>query len=103
MGLYLRGAERDECWEETPLEGVFEFELGFEVRSVSIIGGLGDLEGLEWRDIADGDREEGNEERDVRRFDRTLMFPLELWEAMVSVVVVRCGIAGLVALVVFRL
>lgn len=46
-GLYLRGADNDECCDDTPLEGVFEFELGSDVRSVSIMGGLGDLDGLE--------------------------------------------------------
>jgi len=50
-----------------PLEGVFEFELGSEMRSVSIMGGLGDLDGLlECLDIAEGDLEEGNEDRDWR-------------------------------------
>jgi hypothetical protein len=37
-----------------PLDGVFELELGSDVRSVSIIGGFGLLEGLEFRDIAEG-------------------------------------------------
>jgi hypothetical protein len=69
---------------------------------VSIIGGLGDLDGLECRDIADGDREEGKEEREVRRLGA---LPLEL--AVVSVVpvvplvvgrcIVAAGAAALVA------
>ncbi len=59
------------------------------------MGGLGDLDGLECRDIADGDREEGKEERDVRRLGA---LPLEL--VVVSVVPVvprvvgRCIVAG---------
>ena len=97
-GLYFRGAERDECCDDTPLDGVLEFELGLEVRSVSIMGGLGDLDGLECRDIADGDREEGKEEREVRRLGA---LPLEL--VVVSVVPVvprvvgRCIVAALVS------
>lgn len=63
--MYFRRPDKDECCEEMPLDGVFEFELGLDVRSVSIIGGFGDLEGLEWRDIAEGERDEGNEERDA--------------------------------------
>jgi hypothetical protein len=93
-GLYFRGAERDECCDDTPLDGVLEFELGLEVRSVSIMGGLGDLEGLECRDIADGDREEGKEEREVRRLGA---LPLELVVSVVPVVprvVGRCIVAG---------
>ena len=59
------------------------------------MGGLGDLDGLECRDIADGDREEGKEEREVRRLGA---LPLEL--VVVSVVPVvprvvgRCIVAG---------
>jgi hypothetical protein len=67
-GLYFLGAESEECWDDTPLVGVFELELGSDVRSVSIIGGLGLLEGREFRDIVEGDRAGGNEEREVRRF-----------------------------------
>jgi hypothetical protein len=101
-GLYFRGAERDECCEDTPLDGVFEVELGSEFRSVSIMGGLGDLDGLECRLIAEGEREEGNEDSEVLRFAGAL--PLELQVDMVSVVpavplvVGRC-IAALVAFV----
>ena len=83
-GLYFRGADSDECCEDIPLDGVFEFELGSDVRSVSIIGGLGDLEGRECRDIVEGDREDGNDERDVLRLGAAL--PLELQVAAVSVV-----------------
>jgi hypothetical protein len=53
---------------------------------VSIMGGLGDLDGLECRDMADGEREEGNEERDVLRFAGTLALPLELVVSVVPVV-----------------
>jgi len=100
-GLYFRGADSDECWEETPLDGVFEFELGFEVRSVSIMGGLGDLDGrLECRDMADGDREEGNDERDVLRFAGTLALPLELVVSVVPVVPLVVGRCMVVLLAV---
>lgn len=58
---------------------------------MSIIGGLGDLDGLECRDIADGDREEGNEERDVRRLGAAAL-PLEL--PVVSVVPVVPLVVG---------
>jgi hypothetical protein len=105
-GLYFRGADRDECWEDIPLDGVFEFELGLEVRSVSIMGGLGDLDGLlECRDIAEGDLEEGKDDSDVRRFAGAL--PLELQVSVVPVVplvVGRCWracIACFVALVLW--
>lgn len=51
-----------------PLEGVLEVDPVSEVRLVSIMGGLGEREGLlECRDIDDGDLEEGKEEREVRR------------------------------------
>jgi hypothetical protein len=66
----LRGAERDECFDETPLEGVFElaFEFGSDVRwSVSSVGGCGDL------DICDSEREDGKEERDVLRLTALLL------------------------------
>jgi hypothetical protein len=88
-----RGADKDECCEETPLEGVFEFELGFDVRSVSIIGGFGDLEGLERLDIVEGDREDGKDERDVLRF--AIVLPLEFHvAAAVSVVEVVPLVVG---------
>jgi len=101
--LYFRGAERDECCEDTPLDGVFEFELGSEFRSVSIIGGLGDLDGLECRLIAEGEREEGNEDSEVLRFAGAL--PLELQVAVVSVVPVVPLVVGrcMAALVAFVL
>lgn len=74
-----------------PLEGVFEFELGSEVRSFSIlVGGLGDLDGLlECPDIAEGDLEEGKEDSEVRRFTGAL--PLELKVSMVPVVPLVLG------------
>jgi hypothetical protein len=74
--LYLLGADSEECRDDTPLEGVFEFELGSEVRLVSIMGGFGLLEGLECLDMVEGDREEGKDEREVRRL--APMLPLEL-------------------------
>lgn len=93
-GLYLRIADKDECCDETPLEGVFEFELGSDVWSVSIIGGLGLLEGREClADIAEGERLEGNDDRDVLRLTPTE--PLELE-------VVRLSVTSAVPLVVGR-
>ena len=83
-GLYRFGADSEECWEETPLEGVFELELGFEVRSVSIIGGLGDLEGLECLDMALGDLQDGKEDSEVLRAPPPApMLPLESLVAVV--------------------
>jgi len=103
--LYFRGAEREECCEEIPLDGVFEFELGFDVRSVSIIGGLGDLDGLlECRDMAEGDLEEGKDDSDVRRLAGAL--PLELQVSLVPVVplvVGRCWTACIACFVAFVL
>lgn len=75
-GLYFLGAERDECSDDTPLEGVFEFELGSDVRSVSIMGGFGLLDGLDRLDMVEGDREEGKDDSEVRRL--TPMLPSEL-------------------------
>lgn len=77
--MYFLGADSEECCEETPLEGVFPLELGFEVRSVSIMGGFGDLEGLEWRDIVEGDLEDGKEEREVLRCGGMLPFELQVF------------------------
>jgi hypothetical protein len=58
-GLVLRGAESDECCEDRPVEGVFDCELGSEMRSISGPGGRGDLEGGgEACDICDSGREE---------------------------------------------
>jgi hypothetical protein len=67
---------------------------------VSIMGGFGDLDGLECLDIADGDREEGKEERDVRRLEALpLELPVVSVVAVVPLVVGRCCImaAALVA------
>ena len=103
-GLYFCGADSEECWEDIPLQGVFEFELGSEVRSVSIMGGLGDLDGLlECLDIADGDLEEGKEDRDWW-FAGAL--PLELQVSVVPVVplvVGRCWTACIACFVAFVL
>jgi hypothetical protein len=57
----------EERFEERALEGVFECdgEAGFDPRSVSNLGGWGDREGRELRDISEGDLEEGKDERDV--------------------------------------
>ena len=65
-------------------------ELGSDVRSVSFIGGLGDLDGLEWRDTALGDLDEGKEERDVRRGPAPLL-PLESLGSVVPVVALVDG------------
>ena len=59
---------------------------------MSIKGGLGDLDGLECRDIAEGDREEGNDDRDVLWFAGVL--PLELQVAVDSVVPVVPLVVG---------
>ena len=77
-GLYLLGAESEECCEDIPLEGVLEEALGSDVRFRSIRGGFGDLEGLlECRDMVEGDLEEGNEDREVLRF-AVVALPFEL-------------------------
>lgn len=86
-GLYLRGADSDECWEETPLEGVFEVELGSDVRS--IMGGLGDLDGLEFLDMAEGEREDGKEDREVRRLLLANGLPFEVLERVLERVLNR--------------
>lgn len=62
-----RGAEREECCEEGPRDGVLDLELGSDVRSVSTGGGWGDLEGRDEWDTCEGERDEGNEDSDVRR------------------------------------
>jgi hypothetical protein len=59
---------------------------------MSIMGGFGDLEGLECRDIAEGDREDGKEESEVRRLAAAL--PLELEVAAVSVVPIVPRVVG---------
>lgn len=64
----LRGADdRDECWDDGANDGVLDLELGSEVRSVSATGNCGDLAWREFWDICDGDRDDGNEEREARR------------------------------------
>lgn len=70
---------------------------------MSIMGGLGDLDGLECLDIADGDREEGKDDRDVRRLGALpLELPVVSAVPVVPLVVGRCGIiaAPLVAVAV---
>jgi hypothetical protein len=64
---------------------------------------LGDLDGLECRLIAEGEREEGNEDSEVLRFAGAL--PLELQVAVVSVVPVVPLVVGrcMAALVAFVL
>lgn len=64
MGITLL-AERDECCDEmpVPVDGVFDLELGSDVRSGSgaIVGGKGEREVVlvERCDIWDADREPG--------------------------------------------
>lgn len=97
-GLYFLGAERDECCDETPLEGVFEFDtLGSDLRSVSIMGGFGDLDGLECLDIAEGLREDGKDESDVLRLGATLSLELHV-VAVVSTVPVVPLVVGRVCM-----
>jgi len=51
------------------MDGVFDLELGLELRSASINGGgCGDLEGREVCDICEGERDAGKEESEVLRF-----------------------------------
>lgn len=72
-------ADSDECCDGGSNEEVFDLELGSDTRSESAIGGCGDLGGF---DICDGDLEDGNEERDVRRGPggrEPLCWPLLLW------------------------
>lgn len=76
-------ADKDECCEDSPIEGVLDLELGSEERSTSKPGGNGDFEGRETCDICDTEREEGNEEREGLRLGRLplewlrlLLFPL---------------------------
>lgn len=56
-----------------------DLELGSEAPSASKPGGSGDLEGRDVCDICDADREEGNDEREVRRYGK---LPLELLMVM---------------------
>jgi hypothetical protein len=57
------------------------------------MGGLGDREGLEFLDIAEGLREDGKEDRDALRLADAL--PLEIVVATVSVVAVVPLVVGL--------
>jgi hypothetical protein len=100
--LYLRGAEREECCEDGPLDGDFKSELGSEVRSVSIIGAFGLLDGFEFRDIdiADGDRDLGKDDREVLRGPPRRPPLLELVvnvKSVVPLVIVGRCMAALVA------
>lgn len=70
--------DRDECCELTPVDGVLEFKLGFEVRSVSIIGGFGDLDGLEVLDIIEGLLEDGKEDREALRLTAAAPFEVRV-------------------------
>ena len=86
-GLKRRGAESDECCDDRPVDGVFDFELGSDDLSVSAMGGCGDREGREWFDICEGDLEFGKLESEVRRLGQAPP-PLELepdWELLVCV------------------
>jgi hypothetical protein len=67
LGFGRWSADKDECCEDSPIEGVLDSELGSETLSASKFGGSGDREGRDPCDICDADREEGNEEREVRR------------------------------------
>ena len=73
--MVWRSADKDECWEDKPIDGVLDLELGSETRSASKPGGNGDREGRDVCDICDAEREEGNEEREVRLYGK---LPLEL-------------------------
>ncbi|KAK5631966.1 hypothetical protein RRF57_007680 [Xylaria bambusicola] len=71
MGGLLAKMESDESSEATvwlARDDVFELELGWDVRSGSVVFGLGECRGLEGGDMpeAELDREEGKDERDVR-------------------------------------
>lgn len=97
----MRGAEREECCEDGPLDGDFEFEVGSDVRSVSIIGAFGLLDGFEFRDIADGDRDLGKDDREVlrgppRRPPLLLELVVNVKSVVPLVIVGRC-MAALVA------
>lgn len=48
----------DECWEAGSSDGVLDLELGSDVRSVSAMGGCGDLAGREACDESEGERAE---------------------------------------------
>lgn len=64
-GLYLLGADSEECCDETPLDPDFELEEGSELRSI-IIGGLGERDGRLFLDMVEGLRDAGKEESEVR-------------------------------------
>lgn len=73
-GLYLLvpepDPESDDVCDDTPIEGVLDFVLGFEVRSASwMTGGCGERAGRAWCDIEVGEsgREAGNEDSEVLR------------------------------------
>lgn len=56
-------------------------------------GGFGDLEGLEFLDIIEGEREDGKDDREVRRFRGALLLVL-VEAAAVSVVEVVPLVVG---------
>lgn len=72
----MGGAETEECCEETPLDEVFELVIESMCEFLSASrGGFGDLDGLEFRDMSDGDRDDGKDESEARGFS-TLPFEL---------------------------
>lgn len=90
--------DSDECCDETPVpvDGVFDLELGSEVRSVSetmppplVPGGMGDRDGLERCDICEAEREfGGSDDSDVFRACADAISP---WMFMISGVSVGVG------------
>lgn len=85
MGITLL-AERDECCDEmpVPVEGVFDLELGSDVRSGSeaIVGGKGERDALlvERCDICDAEREPGmSDATDALRFSTVEELPPLPW------------------------
>lgn len=70
------GSEIDECCEGGSIDSVLERELGSDIRSASVMGRGGDLDGRDKSDICDGDGEVGNDERDGRRIGLTVDDPL---------------------------
>jgi len=61
-----RGADKDECCDDGPSDGVLDLALGSEVRSVSATGGCGDLACRELRDMSEAERDEGKDRSEAR-------------------------------------